>query len=202
MLCAKDAENLEAVLRQVLETGAPVVRRSQQVSWRHDPARQHALSLSAFRLEDARGRPTGVAALYFDNADQMRARRHLDLAREVAERVGGSLDVVRTAQDLADALAPAFGDLAAVDLAHSVFDGDEPSKQLGGGDTGNAALAPAGAVWPAGIKRGESIPPLPDHPCCAASATASLSSSAPTTSLPWSETRSWSSISSRRTPIR
>ncbi|MCT9114427.1 protein phosphatase, partial [Streptomyces mirabilis] len=29
---------------------------------------------------------------------------------------------------------------------------------------GNAALAPATAVWPAGIKRGQPIPPLPDHP--------------------------------------
>lgn len=190
VLCAKDAERIEALLRRVLETGDPVVRRNQHVSCRHDPARQHALSLSAFRLEDSRGRPTGVAALYFDNADQMRARRHLDLAREVAERVGKSLDVVRTAQDLADVLAPAFGDFAAVDLAHSVFDGDEPSKRLGGGDMGNAALAPATAVWPAGIKRGESIPPLPDHPCCAASDTASQSSSALTTSSPWSKTRS------------
>ncbi|MFD9003669.1 SpoIIE family protein phosphatase [Streptomyces sp. NPDC059582] len=164
VLCAKDAEHLEAVLRQVLETGAPIVRRNQQVSWRHDPARQHALSLSAFRLEDTRGRPTGVAALYIDNADQMRARRHLDLAREVAERVGGSLDVLRTAQDLADVLAPAFGDFVAVGLAHSVLDGDEPAKQLDGGNMCSAALAPATAVWPAGIKRGESIPPLPDHP--------------------------------------
>ncbi|MFH8735905.1 SpoIIE family protein phosphatase [Streptomyces sp. NPDC017964] len=164
VLCAKDAENLEAVLRQVLETGAPVIRKNQQVSWRHDPARQHALSLSAFRLEDARGRPTGVAALYMDNADQMRALRNLDLAREVAERVGGSLDVVRTAQDLANVLAPAFADLAAVDLAHPVFNGEEPSKQLGGGDMGNAALAPTTAVWPADIKRGDPVPPLPDHP--------------------------------------
>ncbi|WP_327239131.1 SpoIIE family protein phosphatase [Streptomyces sp. NBC_01318] len=164
VLCAKDAENLEAVLRQVLETGAPVIRRNQQVSWRHDPARQQALSLSAFRLEDARGRPTGVAALYMDNADQMRARRNLDLAREVAEQVGGSLDVVRTAQDLADVLAPAFGDLAAVDLAHSVFGGEEPSQRLGGAAMGNAALAPVTAGWPAGIKRGNLVPPLPDHP--------------------------------------
>ncbi|MCX5317850.1 SpoIIE family protein phosphatase [Streptomyces sp. NBC_00154] len=164
VLCAEDAENLEAVLRQVLVTGVPVVRRNLQVSWRHDPARQHALSLSAFRLEDSRRRPTGVAALYIDSADDLRARRHLDLAREVAEQVGGSLDVVRTAQDLADVLVPAFGDLAAVDLAHSVFDGEEPSKQLGGGDMDNAALAPATAVWPAGIKRGDPVPPLPDHP--------------------------------------
>ncbi|WP_432076651.1 SpoIIE family protein phosphatase [Streptomyces wuyuanensis] len=163
VLCAEDAENLEAVLRQVLETGVPVVRRNQQVSWRHDPARRHTLSLSAFRLEDVRGRPTGVAALYIDSADH-RARRHLDLAREVAEQVGGSLDVARTAQDLADVLVPAFGDLAAVDLAHSVFDGEEPSKRLGGGDMDNAALAPATAVWPAGIERGDPVPPLPDHP--------------------------------------
>ncbi|WP_406424962.1 SpoIIE family protein phosphatase [Streptomyces sp. NBC_01589] len=164
VLCAEDAENLEAVLRQVLVTGVPVVRRNPQVSRRHDPARQHALSLSAFRLEDSRRRPTGVAALYLDSAGDLRARRHLDLAREVAEQVGGSLDVVRTAQDLADVLVPAFGDLAAVDLARSVFDGEEPSKQLCGGDMGNAALAPAAAVWPAGIKRGDPVPPLPDHP--------------------------------------
>ncbi|WP_351232765.1 SpoIIE family protein phosphatase [Streptomyces sp. NPDC002133] len=163
VLCADDAENLEAVLRQVLETGVPVVRRTQQVSWRHNSARRHTLSLSAFRLEDARGRPTGVAALYIDS-DDLRARRHLDLAREVAERVGGSLDVARTAQDLADVLVPAFGDLAAVDLAHSVFDGEEPSKRLNGGNMGNAALAPASAVWPAGIKRGQPIPPFTDHP--------------------------------------
>ncbi|MGW2562431.1 SpoIIE family protein phosphatase [Streptomyces sp. NPDC001514] len=163
VLCADDAENLEAVLRQVLETGVPVVRRTQQVSWRHNSARRHTLSLSAFRLEDARRRPRGVAALYIDS-DDLRARRHLDLAREVAERVGGSLDVARTAQDLADALAPAFGDLAAVDLAHSVLDGEEPSKRLHGGNMGNAALAPATAVWPAGIKRGQPIPPFTDHP--------------------------------------
>ncbi|MEU6094338.1 SpoIIE family protein phosphatase [Streptomyces sp. NPDC047079] len=166
VLCDADAENIEAVLRQVLETGAPAVRRSLQVSRRHDPARRHALSLSAFRLEDARGRPTGVAALYVDGTHQLRARRLLDLAREVAEQVGGSLDVVRTAQDLADVLVPAFGDLATVDLAQSVFDGDEPPKRVGGGDLRlrNAALAPAAAGWPAGIRRGNPVPPLSDHP--------------------------------------
>ncbi|MGI5143584.1 SpoIIE family protein phosphatase [Streptomyces sp. CA-106110] len=166
VLCAEDAETLEAVLRQVLETGAPVVRQKQQVSWRHDPARRHALCLSAFRLEDARGRPTGVAALYIDSTDALRARRNLDLAREVAEQVGKSLDVVRTAQDLADVLVPAFGDLAAVVLAQSVFDGDKPPKQLGGGDLHlrTAALAPTTAAWPAGSRCGAPVPPLSDHP--------------------------------------
>ncbi|MGW5276245.1 SpoIIE family protein phosphatase [Streptomyces sp. NPDC004044] len=166
VLCAEDAENLEAVLRQVLETGVPVVRSSLQVSWRHDPARRHALSLSAFRLDDARGRPTGVAALYIDNTDHMRARRHLDLTREVAEQVGGSLDVMRTAQDLADVLVPAFGDLVAVDLSPCVSDGDEPPKQLSDGSVClcNAAHAPAAAVWPSGIRHGDPVPYVVDHP--------------------------------------
>ncbi|MEV6057263.1 SpoIIE family protein phosphatase [Streptomyces sp. NPDC052107] len=165
VLCTEDAENLEAVLRQVLETGAPVIRRGQHVSWRHEPERRRALSLSAFRLEDARGHPTGVAALYVDSPN-VRARRHLDLTREVAERVGSSLDVVRTARALADVLVPAFGDLVTVDLAQSVFDGDEPRKQLGGGDLGlrTAALAPTSTVWPARTERGGLFPPFPDHP--------------------------------------
>nr|WP_093473995.1 SpoIIE family protein phosphatase [Streptomyces sp. 1222.5] len=166
VLCAEDAGSIEAVLRQVLETGVPVIHRNQRVSWRHHPARRLALSLSAFRLEDARGRPAGVAALYIDDTDQLRARRQLDLAHEVAERVGGSLDVARTVQGLADVLVPAFGDLAAVDLAEAVFDGDEPAERKGGGDLHlrNAALAPTTAVWPSGIQRGNLVPPLSDHP--------------------------------------
>ncbi len=166
VLGPEDAENIEAVLRQVLKTGVPVLHRTQPVPRRRNPSRRHALSLTAFRLEDARGRPTGVAALYIDDTDRLRARRHLDLTREVAERVGGSLDVVRTAQDLADVLVPVFGDLAAVDLARSVFDGEEPAERLGGGDLQlrNAALAPAAAVWPAGIRLGNPVPPLSDHP--------------------------------------
>ncbi|MFK0284428.1 SpoIIE family protein phosphatase [Streptomyces sp. NPDC090499] len=166
VLCAEDAQSVEAVLRQVLRTGIPVLGRNQHVSWRHHPVRRHALSLSAFRLEDAQGHPTGVAALYIDDTDGLRARRQLDLAREVAERVGDSLDVARTAQDLADVLVPAFGDRAAVDLAQAVFDGEEPVERLGGGDPHlrNAALAPATTVWPPGIKAGSNVPPLSDHP--------------------------------------
>lgn len=166
MLCTQDAEDLEAVLRRVLATRVPVVRRIQRVRWRHDPACQQVLSLSAFRLENAQGQPTGVAALYVDDSDQLRARRHLDLTREVAEHVGRSLNVVRTAQELANVLVPAIGDLVAVDLAQAVFEGEEPPGRPGGGDLHlrNAAMAPAGALWPAGIKPGGLVPPLPDHP--------------------------------------
>ncbi|MYV39954.1 SpoIIE family protein phosphatase [Streptomyces sp. SID1328] len=166
VISTEDAESIQTVLRQVLETGVPAARINQQVSWRLDPGRRRALSLSAFRLENAQGRPTGVAALYLDETDHVRARRHLDLTREVAERVGCSLDTARTAQDLADVLVPALGDLATVDLAQSVFDGEEPPKRLGGGDLRlhHAALAPASAVWAARTQHGNLIPPFPDNP--------------------------------------
>ncbi|MET7518506.1 SpoIIE family protein phosphatase [Streptomyces sp. NPDC005480] len=116
--------------------------------------------------EQASPRAIPDAAMAITDTKQAVMGRHLELAREVAEQVGRSLDVVRTAQDLADVLVPAFGDLAAVDLARSVFDGNEPPKRLGGGDLHlrNAALAPTTAVWPAGIKHGNAVPPLSDHP--------------------------------------
>ncbi|WP_079062992.1 ATP-binding SpoIIE family protein phosphatase [Streptacidiphilus griseoplanus] len=166
VLCAEDATDLEAVLRQVLETGTPVIRRIRQVSRWHEPSQRQALSLSAYRLEDARGHPSGVAALYTDATDQLRARSHLDLARRAAEHVGTSLDVVRTAQQLADVLVPTFGDLVTVDLAQAVFDGDEPPERLGGGDLHlrTAGMAPAAAQWPAGIKAGGAVPPVRDNP--------------------------------------
>ncbi|MFJ6900604.1 SpoIIE family protein phosphatase [Streptomyces hokutonensis] len=90
----------------------------------------------------------------------------LDLVREAAMHVGDSLNVVQTAQELADVLVPSFGDFASVNLAEAVFDGDEPVKRLGGGDLHlrNAAMAPASVVWPAGLKRGDRVPPFRDHP--------------------------------------
>ncbi|MBC2907053.1 hypothetical protein [Streptomyces cupreus] len=63
-----------------------------------------------------------------DTTEQLRARRHLQPSREAAMRFGDSLDVVDTAQELADVLVPALGDLAGVELAQAVFDGDDPLR--------------------------------------------------------------------------
>ncbi|MEV0185634.1 SpoIIE family protein phosphatase [Streptomyces sp. NPDC050625] len=162
-----DAEGAEAALREVLETGVPLLARAMRMRSPLVPGREWTLSQSAFRLEDERGRPTGVAAVITDITKQYRARRHLDLIHEAATRIGGSLDVVRTAQDLADFLVPALGDLASVELAEAVLDGDEPYKALGGGEQHwrRSAVASATGAWPAGLlERGAAIPLLPDIP--------------------------------------
>jgi serine phosphatase RsbU (regulator of sigma subunit)/PAS domain-containing protein len=163
----EDAQATEAALREVLETGVPLVGREQRMRSPLLPERERTLALSAFRLEDARGRPTGVAALFIDATGKRRARGQLDLLREAAARIGGSLDVVRTAQDLVDVLVPAFGDLAWVDLAEAVLEGEEPAKMLGGGEPHQrrAAVASANGTWPTGlIQLGETVPVLPDVP--------------------------------------
>ncbi|WEH13076.1 SpoIIE family protein phosphatase [Streptomyces sp. VNUA24] len=160
------AKEIESTLRQVLNTGTPTLRGEQWVSLKADPTRQWGLSLSAFRLEDPRGRPTGVAVMFEDNTEQLLSRRRLRLSHEAALRFGGSLNVVHTAQELADVLAPALGDVAGVELAQGVLEGDDPPKGLGGGNLHmfHAALAPADVGSGAQIAPGDPIPPVPDSP--------------------------------------
>ncbi|MFD4503681.1 SpoIIE family protein phosphatase [Streptomyces sp. NPDC058457] len=162
---ASEAEGVEEVLREVLRTGSPAVLENRPTEWLREPARQPLLSLTAFRLEDAAGRPTGVVVVFGDATEERRARLHLDVLRQAGARIGRSLDITRTAQSIADLLAPALGYLASVDLAQAVFDGEEPAKWLGGGDLHlrDAARAPIGA-FDVGLEPGDALPPFPDHP--------------------------------------
>lgn len=42
-------------------------------------------------------------------------------------RIGTTLDVVRTAQELAEVAVPRFADVVTVDLQNPVLEGDEPT---------------------------------------------------------------------------
>ncbi|MEE4598315.1 SpoIIE family protein phosphatase [Streptomyces sp. DSM 41524] len=156
-----------AALRRVLVTGIPMIDRKQRVRTPRVPGKEWCLSLSAFRLEDAKGQPTGLATLFTDITEQQRSSYHLDLRHEAATRVGRSLDVLRTAQDLVDVLVPALGDLAWVSLAEAVLEGDEPPKLAGPGQwhLRRAAAASVGP-WPPGLWPPElgDEPPMPDVP--------------------------------------
>lgn len=55
------------------------------------------------------------------------ARRRLKLLYDAGGDVGTSLDVVRTAEELAAVAVPRFADFVTVDLADQVIDGDEPA---------------------------------------------------------------------------
>ncbi|AVH60383.1 MULTISPECIES: SpoIIE family protein phosphatase [Streptomyces] len=163
VMSPQDAETAETTLRRVLETGVPLTGRGVCMPAPHTPP-GHWTSLSAFRLDDAEGAPTGVVAMFTDTPAQQRALRELDLLHEAATRIGGSLDVVGAAQDLADVVVSALGDLAWVNLANAVFEGDEPPRFIGGRKPylRRAAVASRTGPWPAALLQvGESAPPLP-----------------------------------------
>ncbi|CCK32469.1 magnesium or manganese-dependent protein phosphatase [Streptomyces davaonensis JCM 4913] len=163
-LVPEDADDIEASLRQVLESGAPLIGGEKRMRSPLAPGRERFLRMSAVRLEDEDGRPMGVAAFFTYATGAQRARSHLDLLREAAIRVGGSLDVARTAQELAETIVPGIGDLGIVDLAEAVLTGDEPPHRSGGGDLHLRAVASATGQWPGRVRKGDALPPLPDHP--------------------------------------
>ncbi|MDT9695078.1 SpoIIE family protein phosphatase [Streptomyces sp. P17] len=54
------------------------------------------------------------------------ARRRLELLHEAGVRIGATLDVTRTAEEVAEVAVPRFADFAAVDLPDAVRNGEEP----------------------------------------------------------------------------
>ncbi|MHA5053669.1 SpoIIE family protein phosphatase [Streptomyces sp. SD15] len=60
------------------------------------------------------------------------ARRRLELLHDAGVRIGTTLDVTRTAEELAEVSVPRFADFTAVDLPDPVLHGDEPGP-LGAG---------------------------------------------------------------------
>ena len=58
------------------------------------------------------------------------ARQKLALLNEASTRIGTTLDVQRTAQELVDVVIPRFADFVTVDLLDSVLDGDDLTPPL------------------------------------------------------------------------
>ncbi|WP_431044335.1 SpoIIE family protein phosphatase [Streptomyces sp. P1-3] len=121
-----DTEALEALMRSVLATGVPVIDHEYQGWTSADPYRERAYSTSFFRLEDADGHPMGVYYLVMDVTDRWKAQRRLALLNEAGVRIGSTLDVARTAEEVTAVAVPRVADFVTVDLLEAVLRGDEP----------------------------------------------------------------------------
>ncbi|NUP17466.1 MAG: SpoIIE family protein phosphatase [Streptomyces sp.] len=122
-----DAESIEAQMRHVLATGEPIVGYEHVGRARSAPLRETAHMMSFTRLDDGHGNPTGVYYTVVDISDRHRARQRLALLDRAGERIGRTLDITRTAQELADVAVPGLADLVTVDLLESVLRGGEPA---------------------------------------------------------------------------
>ncbi|GAA4897176.1 SpoIIE family protein phosphatase/ATP-binding protein [Streptomyces coeruleoprunus] len=84
------------------------------------------------------------------------ARERLKLLYDAGMRVGTTLDVTRTAEELADVSVPQFADVVTVELLDAVLRGEEPSAEATGmrraavvGREGDRSLFPVGEAVPA-----------------------------------------------------
>jgi PAS domain S-box-containing protein len=162
-------ESLEAVMRQVLGCGSTTIHEFRR--WLPTgPRREHTFAGSFSCLQGADGRPLGLCAISVDVTESRRARERFSLLGEATSRLGGSLDVEQTSQELADLAVALFADFAAVDLEHSVPFGKGPPVHFGSTREGLPRLRRSAlssireGVPEAAWARGEPVHLPPDSP--------------------------------------
>ncbi len=108
----------DTAMRRVLATGVSMVGHQVVGRTAADPEHDHAWTASVL----------GIANVVVDVTDQYQAARNADRAQQRlrlmangSARIGTTLEVERTAQELADALVPGLADMVAVDLLDSVL---------------------------------------------------------------------------------
>nr|WP_190186486.1 SpoIIE family protein phosphatase [Streptomyces cirratus] len=127
-----NAVALEAMMRQVLERGTPVVDVRRTGRTPADPDHDRTWSCSYAPLLDPGGRPLGVIASLIDITDGQRAQLEAERARtrfallaEAGTRIGTTLDLDQTAREIVDLLVPQLADSADVQLLEAVLGPDD-----------------------------------------------------------------------------
>ncbi|MGW0707935.1 SpoIIE family protein phosphatase [Streptomyces sp. NPDC002643] len=121
----------EEIERRILRVGKTGKPESTELSVRlPEETRAHAWGLDIFPLKDVDGRVCAVGMAAEDYSTQYSTRRRLALLSEARTRIGMTLDVASTAQELADVVVPRFADFVGVDLLDVVLRGVLPAPGL------------------------------------------------------------------------
>jgi PAS domain S-box-containing protein len=126
LMSSAETESCVAAARMVARTGEPTVWRG--INRLPGQSRDHAVEVNLAPVKDLAGQVRGVLVVGFDVTEQHLARERLALVNEATTRIGGTLDLTRTAEELVEVAVPALADFASVDLLDSVFRGDEPTS--------------------------------------------------------------------------
>lgn len=125
LISTPETESCVACARSVAQTGEPDVWRG--IFQLPGQRRDHAVDVYLSPVADPAGRVRGVLAVGIDVSEQRLARERLALVNEASTRIGSTLDMTRTAEELVEVAVPRFADLAMIDLLESVARGDEPT---------------------------------------------------------------------------
>ncbi|GAA3543625.1 SpoIIE family protein phosphatase [Streptomyces osmaniensis] len=118
-------EDAEALLREVLDTGIPVVQHLVGVHVEEDEPQERTFEVNALRLEDPHGKVLGVGVSAVDVTQRERAHAHTRMLDAVRGNVGRTLDPAAIGEELAATLVPTFADIAIVEVVDSVIRGDD-----------------------------------------------------------------------------
>ena len=186
-------------MRQVLESGTTKVHE-----YRRGRRRAAAGSTRSPRRSSASRTPTaeplGVCSVSVDVTESRRARERLAMLSEASTRIGSTLDVMQTGQELADLAVPLLADYVAVDLAESVPLGEGPSgpdrhRRAGAARAcrraGLASIHPGVPGVPVGARRAVFVPP-------ASPFAGSCARAGPTSKPSWTPLRAPGSTRTRR----
>jgi serine phosphatase RsbU (regulator of sigma subunit)/anti-sigma regulatory factor (Ser/Thr protein kinase) len=116
----------EATARQVIATGQPAVWKGFGTAPGEDRQRAWLVTVSAVRDPD--GTTCGVLAVGLDETEHRRARKRLALVNEASNRIGSTLDVGATAEELVAVAIPQLADMVLIDVRESVLRGEEPAS--------------------------------------------------------------------------
>ncbi|MFF7092026.1 SpoIIE family protein phosphatase [Streptomyces rubradiris] len=122
------SEELERDLLRVLTSGRPLDVQTFLRTGGED--RAHAWLARMAPVRDRAGRVRGVSMAAHDITDNHRARQRLQLVNEASVRIGTTLDVTRTAQELADVCVPALADFVTIDLLDPQDGGAEAPARI------------------------------------------------------------------------
>ncbi|MFJ8671928.1 SpoIIE family protein phosphatase [Streptomyces sp. NPDC093589] len=131
IMVTSEGGEYERMLRTVVAEGRTVVGVRVGMRTLGHPDRDLVLSVSFFPLTGAVGTLQGVGGLLVDVTDREQAiveatatRQRLALLDRASARIGTTLDLQTTAQELVDASVPDFADGAAVELVDWLDEGE------------------------------------------------------------------------------
>ena len=148
---------IEAVMRQVLESGEPIVDARSHGRTPADPTHDRAWSASYFRLQETTGRILGVSSTIIEVTERFRAesrasraRERLELLVDATSRIGTTLDLGQTARELADTMVPQVADVSGVFVLERLVAGQgmEPIDPQGAERVRRLAFASSDAHYP------------------------------------------------------
>lgn len=144
-----NAVALESTMREVLDAGTAVVDVRRTGRTAADPHRERTWSCSYAPLLDGAGRALGLIASLIDitegqqaERDAERARRRFALLAEAGTRIGTTLDLRQTSEEIVQMLVPQLADSADVQLLEQLIAPDETTAATHGVVRRMAALFP------------------------------------------------------------